>query len=106
MATIDRRMDKDGKYVYRARVQRKGYAPQVATFRKLSDAKKWVSVIEAAMLEGRHFKTSEAANHTLADLIDRYIRHVLPQKSASSIEMQTIQLQWWKARLGHCLLVM
>jgi len=35
MATFDRRLDKDGKYVYRARVRRKGYALQVATFHKL-----------------------------------------------------------------------
>ena len=90
MATIDRRMDKDGKYVYRTRVRRKGYAPQVATFRKLTDAKKWASVTEAAMLEGHHFKRSEAKSHTLADMIDRDLRDMLPEKSASSIEMQTI----------------
>jgi hypothetical protein len=69
MATFDRRLDKDGKYVYRARVRRKGYAPQVATFHKLSDARKWAQVTEATMLEGRHFKTTEAKSHTLADLI-------------------------------------
>ena len=73
MATFDRRLDKDGKYVYRARVRRKGYAPQVATFHKLSDTRKWAQVTEVATLEGRHFKTSEANSHTLAELIDRYI---------------------------------
>ncbi len=52
MATFDRRLDKDGKYVYRARVRRKGYAPQVAIFHKLSDARKWAQVTEATMLEG------------------------------------------------------
>jgi len=58
MATFDRRLDKDGKYVYRARVRRKGYALQVATFHKLSDARKWAQVTEATMLEGRHFKNN------------------------------------------------
>jgi len=104
MATFDRRLDKDGKYVHRARVRRKGYAPQVATFHKLSDARKWAQVTEAAMLEGRHFKTTAAKSHTLADLIDRYIHEVLPQKGHSSIYMQTQQLTWWKKQLGHCIL--
>jgi site-specific recombinase XerD len=39
-------------------------------------------------------------HHTLAELIDRYIADVLPQKSASSIYMQTLQLRWWKRHLG------
>jgi hypothetical protein len=52
------------------------------------------------MDEGRHFKTTEAKRHTLAELIDRYIRDVLPGKSASSIYMQTQQLGWWKVHLG------
>src|SRR5438874_1469896 len=104
MATFDRRIDKDGKYVYRARVRHKGQAPQVATFRKLSDAKKWAQVTEAAILEGRHFKTTVIKRHTLTDLLDRYIQDVLPLKSHSSIYMQTLQLTWWKNQLGKYVL--
>src|SRR2546426_1330287 len=105
MATIVRRTGKNGQVNYRAQVRRKGAPPLSATFTKLSDARKWVQVTEAAIFEGRHFKTTEAKRHTLADLIDRYIRDVLPHKSASSIRKQTQQLQWWRARLGHCILV-
>jgi integrase len=61
-------------------------------------------VTEAAIVEGRHFKVIEAKRHTLADLIDRYIREILPHKGHSSIYMQTLQLTWWKAQLGHCVL--
>jgi integrase len=62
-----------------------------------------VQITEAAILEGRHFKTAAAKRHTLAELIDRYLATVLPHKSASSIRKQTQQLLWWKARLGHYL---
>jgi len=104
MATIEQRTGKDGQRVYRVKVRRKGAPPLTGTFSKLSDARKWAQVTEGAVLEGRHFKTAEAKRHTLADLIDRYIRDVLPHKSRSTCEGQTIQLTWWKAHLGHWLL--
>jgi integrase len=70
----------------------------------LSEAKKWVQTTEAAILEGRYFPSAEAKRHTLADLIDRYITDVLPQKRPSTIPHQTRQLHWWKAQIGHSLL--
>jgi hypothetical protein len=103
MATIEKRTGKDGQLVYRVKVRRKGYTTQTATFFKLSDAKKWAQVTEGAVLEGRHLQAPEAKKHTLTDLIDRYVCQVLPQKSLSSIRMQTIQLNWWKGQLGHCI---
>jgi integrase len=104
MATIIRRPGKNGQTSYRAQVRRKGAPPLSATFTKLGEARKWVQVTEAAIVEGRHLPTAEAKRRTLADLIDRYLADVLPHKSASSIYMQTLQLLWWRARLGHCLL--
>jgi len=41
MATIERRMS-HGQTVYYAKVRRKGFPPQSATFPKLSDAKSWI----------------------------------------------------------------
>lgn len=101
MATIEHRTRQDGKQVYRAKIRRKGALPLTATFQRLTDAKKWIQITEGAVLEGRHFKTAEAKRHTLAEMIDRYIREVLPRKSPSSIYMQTLQLAWWKERIGH-----
>jgi integrase len=103
MATIVQRTSKNGQTSYRAQVRRKGTPPLSATFTKLSDARKWVQTTEAAIIEGRHFKTAEAKRHTLADLIDRYIVDILPHKGASAIRKQTQQLLWWKARLGYCI---
>ncbi len=104
MATIERRTAKDGQLVYRVKVRRKGQIPQTATFSKLSDARKWAQVTEGAVLEGRHFTKHEAKRHTLADLIERYIRDVLPRKRASTAYNQERQLRWWQAQLGYCLL--
>jgi integrase len=102
MATIERRTSKDGHLVYRAKVRRKGHPPQTATFTKRSDALKWIQITEAAILEGRHFKTAEAKRHTIADLIDRYTREVLSRKHHSTAYNQGLQLQWWRGQLGHC----
>ena len=52
-------------------------------------------------LKRRYFPSTEAHHHTVPDLVDRYIRGVLPQKSTSSIEMQTIQLRWRRQQLGQ-----
>lgn len=104
MATIEKRQDAKGITTYRVKVRIKGYPAQSATFDRLSKAKEWAKSTEAAIKEGRHFKTVEAKRHTLADLIDRYVRSVLPQKSASSRTHQEQQLAWWKEQLGSYLL--
>jgi integrase len=104
MATIVRRPGKNGQTSYRAQVRRKGAPPLSATFTKLSDAKKWVQITEAAILEGRHFTTAEAKRHTLTDLVERYLVEVMPQKRPRTSYTQTLHLIWWKAQLGHALL--
>lgn len=104
MATIVRRTSQDGHGTFLVRVRRKGTPPQTATFSKLSEAKKWAQVTEGAVLEGRHFQTSEAKKHTLTDVTNRYIREVLPHKRASTIPDQARQLRWWQSHLGHYLL--
>ncbi len=103
MATIQKRTSKDGITTYTATVRLKGYPMQNATFKRLTDAKKWVQDTESAIREGRHFKTAEAKKHTLADLINRYIKDVLPTKP-KQIKDQTIQLNWWRERIGYYLL--
>lgn len=100
MATIEKRMGKDGKYNYRVKIRLKGTPPQEATFKRLTDAKTYVQQTEAAIREGRHFKTSESKRRTLNEMIDRYIKDILPTKPKNS--KNTMQhLNWWKKELGH-----
>jgi integrase len=100
MANIERRIAKDGTLTHRAKVRLKGYPEQSATFQRLTDARRWVQSTEAAIREGRHFKTSEAKSHTLGDLVDRYIREVLPRKP-KSVAKQAAQLAWWDDQVGQ-----
>ncbi len=99
MATITERAAKDGTKRYRAEVRLKGFPTQTATFKRLTDAKKWISNTESAIREGRHFKTVEAKKHTLGDLVDRYIKDVLPTKPKQAYAQQP-QLERWKTEIG------
>jgi hypothetical protein len=99
MATIDTRVSPNGKTTYRARTRLKGYPQQTASFTSKTKARQWAEGIESAMREGRHFTTIEAKRHTLADLVDRYERDILPLKPKTA-QSQRQQLAWWKAQLG------
>ena len=103
MADITKRVTQSGEARYRARVRVKGFPVESATFRRKTDAERWYRQTKAAMEEGRHFKTAEAKRHTLGELIDRYIRDVLPQRPKSRANYET-QLGWWKEEIGERLL--
>jgi integrase len=98
MASIESRITDDGKKAYRVKIRLKGYPPQSATFERLTDARRWAQATETAIREGRHFKTVEAKRHTLADLVERYIRDVLPRKRDG--KRQATQLAWWSEQIG------
>lgn len=99
MASIEKRTTDTGETSYRVKIRLKGYPTQTATFKRLTDAKKWTQDTESAIREGRHFKTTEAKKHTLADLVDRYIKDVLPTKPKQA-PAQRPQLERWKAEIG------
>jgi integrase len=103
MATIKKRILKDGKVAYHVRIRLKGQPLQCATLPNISKAKEYIQRIEGSMREGRYFKNAEAKKHTLADLINRYIKDILPRKPSSE-RKQTAQLTWWKQQIGHSLL--
>jgi integrase len=99
MAYIQERTAADGTTSYRVQVRLKGYPTETATFARKTDAKKWGQNTEAAIREGRHFKTTEAKKHTVAELIDRYVRDVLPVRAKDAAK-RTRQLIWWKEQMG------
>jgi integrase len=104
MATITKRLTADNKPYYTARIRLKGYPEQIATFQRITDAKKWVQDTESAIREGRHFKTVEAKKHTFADLVDRYIKAELPKYNEKEQAERKSKLLWWKDKLGvYCL---
>ncbi len=101
MATITLRPQADGSKSYRVEIRLKGHPRQQATFERLTDARRWAHATESAIREGRHFATSETKRHTLADLIERYTREVLPTKKPKTQGPQVAQLAWWKAQIGE-----
>jgi len=100
MATINKHTDAKGQTRYRVRVRLKGHPVQSATFKRLTDAKKWGKQTEVAINEARYFNTTVARRRTLAELIDRYLVRVLPEKKQSTQTAQKVHLAWWKDEIG------
>ena len=103
MATIIKRLDKNGKPYYTVRVRLKNHPQVTKTFKKLSDdkgAKDWAQRTETEIREGRYFKTAEAKKHTFADLVDRYIKSELPKYNEKEQRERKSKLLWWKDKLG------
>ena len=98
MASIQERK-KNGKPSYTAKIRLKGHQPVFQTFTRKTDAVRWASQTEAAITEGRFFKKAESQKHTLSDLIQRYIRDVLPRKAKVYVEYAS-QLKWWEEQIG------
>lgn len=103
MAAIRKRQNSKGVTSYQVQIRLKGYPPQTESFVQLTLAKRWANQTEAAILEGRYFKTTEAKKHSMADLITRYIETTL-QTKPKSIESQKPQLEWWRDEIGYRLL--
>ncbi|MAS88209.1 MAG: integrase [Micavibrio sp.] len=99
MATIEKRELSGGATSYRARVRIKGHPQEIATFERLTDARRWVQQTEAAIREGRYFKTSQARKFTLSDAIKRYREEILSHKKASNKNV-TNYLDYWDQELG------
>ncbi|MBV5275384.1 MAG: tyrosine-type recombinase/integrase [Lamprocystis purpurea] len=100
MATLFKRTDKTGAVSWQVKIRKRGHQPVTATFPRKTDAERWAKTTEAAILEGRYFATTEAKRHTISDLLDRYVRDVLPTKKAKTQAPQVQQLAWWNKRIG------
>jgi integrase len=104
MATIEKRIGKKGRVQYRVKLRLRGQRSASATFRRLTDAKRWADETSASIREGRYFERAEAKRHTLADLIDRYIAEYLPTARVRHKDERKRHLSLWRDRLGHVIL--
>ena len=103
MAQIRERLRKNGKKSFFVRIRMKRQPEVTASFDRLTDARIWASSTENAMREGRYINTYEAQKHSLGDLVERYIREVLPKKPNVSSDY-AFYLEWWKSQIGDVLL--
>jgi len=88
MASVQKRVGKDGGVSYRVQVRVKGFAPESATFEKRSDALAWAAKIQSDMKVGRHF--GGAKRHTFGELVVEY----LPQAK------DKVRLEYWRGVFG------
>lgn len=99
MASIEKRTTNDGGTSYRAKIRLRGFPTQSATFARLTDARMWVQQTEAAIREGRYFKTSQSKKRTLSDALTRYETEMLKPKGTKA-DNQRRHLKWWNDKLG------
>lgn len=104
MAVIETRRGSDGSTTYRAKVRLKGLPPQTATFKRKTDAQRWVQKVESDLREGRHFHLIEASKHLFSELADRYIREVLAHRT-KNVANSLRHIKYWSSTLGHLSLV-
>ena len=98
MATIEKRTLDNGDTSYRVKIRLKGYPTQTATFKRVTNAKNWVTSTEAAIKEGRHFKTAAAKKHTFSEMIDKFLAGSTFTKEQK--EHQVMHLNRWRDELG------
>ncbi len=100
MASINPRKDQDGITIgWQAIVRKKGFPSQTKTFRSKRDAEAWGKITESEMERGVFIQRTESERTTLADVLDRYAREVLPTLKGGDREMSRIRAL--KAGLGQ-----
>ena len=103
MTSIQKRKSKDGKIHFRVYVRLKGHPVVTATFAKKTEAKQWGQKTEVAMREKCFFEKERPKEHTVSDLIDRYLEEILPNQ-ARDTNNNAFKLGWWKKQIGYSLL--
>ncbi|MDR1826563.1 MAG: site-specific integrase, partial [Rickettsiales bacterium] len=104
MASIEKRIGKNGDISYRALVRVKGFPTQCQTFLAKKKADEWAERTEISIKDGLHLAVVESRRRTLGEAIDRYIKDVLPTKHR--VDKETIrQLAVWKELLGGYALI-
>ena len=98
MALIEKRTRASGKPSYRVRVKYRGRVLS-STHTDRAKAERWAAETGAQIRDDAHFAGEGNRRRALADLIDRYVEHVLPGKR--NARSQRRHLVWWRARIGH-----
>ncbi len=83
---------------YKARVRRKGEELLTKTFKRKTDAQKWITSVESEIIKGRGLP--KVYRRTVAEAIDRYLEEVLPNKKESTRSVQKQKLLYWRDRVG------
>lgn len=99
MASIRERIDAGGQKTYQAQVRSKCYPPQTRTFSTKTYAKKWGRQTEVDIQFGMHIRQSQASSRTFSDLLDEYVKVVLPKKKLN-IRVNDALAAFWRKQIG------
>lgn len=103
MATIEKRICKNGDVAYRVKIRLRGHPPVNETFSRREDAKRWIQKTETEIRDGLYFPKQEAKKHTVAEAIDCYLDHLRFDNPGRYRDVSII-LKWWRNELGDCML--
>lgn len=103
MPNIRVRENKNGEKRYLVRIRLHGHPAVIATFSRLTDARRWAEKTEDDIRTGRYFKAAEGKKHTVGEAIDRYLI-TLAQRNPKRCEDVRPYLEWWRAQIGAYLL--
>ena len=99
MASIRERIDAAGQKTYQAQVRIKGFPPKTRTFATKTDAKKWGRQTEVDIQSGMHIRQSQASSRTFSDLLDEYVKVVLPKKK-QNVSVNDAMVAFWRKQIG------
>ena len=99
MATIAKQTGKR-RTTYKVRIRKPNNPTVTKPFSSKNLAEKWARKTELEIEEGTYFEKQEAAQHTVGELIDRYLKEELQKLAESDWRMRSRQLNWWKDQIG------
>lgn len=100
MATFRKLPQKDGTIHWQAIIRKEGRPARYASFHNRTDAVRWAKAQEVEIERDDANLTTAGHRHTLAQVLDRYRREVLPTKAPSTQPNYRIHLAWWESHLG------
>ena len=97
MASFIPRKGPGGKRVWQAHVRRRGYPAQVRTFDTKAEAEAWAATIESEIARGVFVSRAESEATSLAEVLERYEREVMPRKKATTANRERDRVRAWAA---------
>lgn len=98
MGSIREVKKKNGDVTYHVEVRLKGRKPERESFRTKTEAKQWIQDTEAAIRDGRYKGRVVSKQHSVEDLIDRFIANCVP-KHPRYFKQKVQLLTRWKEEL-------
>ena len=98
MASISKRINRNGKPSFTAKVRLLGFY-KTKSFPRREDATRWARETEDAIRSGRYFTLNEAEKHTLSGAIERYLKsgYIDGLKNRKKVARS---LEWLNERYG------